>query len=223
MLGPGAGAAFTTRASGNLALHVGDDPAAVRARREAVAEDLGIAEPVWCEQVHGASVVVVTRADRGATIAGADALVTTHTATPLAVLAADCVPLLLAGDGVVGAAHAGRRGLVAGVVENTVDAMRRLGAGTIAAAIGPCIGPCCYEVGDDVATEVTTALPVTRATTTGGRPSLDLVAGVRDVLSRAGITRITTRGGCTAHQPEAWFSYRRDGATGRQAGIVWRP
>ncbi|HEX8004264.1 MAG TPA: peptidoglycan editing factor PgeF [Mycobacteriales bacterium] len=215
---PHAAAAFTTRAEGNVATHVGDDPAAVDARRRAVAETLGVAGVAWCEQVHGNAVAVATGA---ATYPACAALVTTEPGLALAVMAADCVPVLLMADGAVGAAHAGRRGLVAGVVERTLAAVRERGAGDVRAVVGPAIGACCYAVGDDVAAEVTAALPVTRATTPDGRTSLDLVAGVREVLAREGVDA-TVVGGCTAHLPDLFFSYRRDGATGRHAGIVWR-
>lgn len=242
-LGDGVHAAFTTRAGGvsdapfasaNLALHVGDADDFVLANRDAVAAVLGIdaARTAWCEQVHGDVVATVTKDDagRGATayadaFAGADGLVTDVPGLPLAVLAADCVPVLLADrrHGVVAAVHAGRRGLVSGVVEVAVGTMLDLGAvrDDVVAAVGPCIGPCCYEVGDDIAAEVNDAVPATRARTPGGRPALDLPAGVRAVLAREGVHAVTVVGGCTAHQPGAFFSYRRDGVTGRQAGIVW--
>jgi YfiH family protein len=236
-LAPGCTAAFTTRAGGisdapyatlNLAAHVGDDDAAVAANRKAAAAALSVdADRVtWCEQVHGDTVATVTTDDAGTTLPAADGLVTGERRTPLAVLAADCVPVLLADprNGVVAAVHAGRRGLVSGIVEVAVGTMLDLGATRegIVGAVGPAIGPCCYEVGDDVAAEVTEALPVTRATTRQGTTSLDLPAGVRHVLAREGVHAVTAVGGCTAHQPGLFFSHRRDGTTGRHAGIVWR-
>jgi hypothetical protein len=243
-LAPGVTAAFTTRAGGtgtapyntlNLALHVGDDDATVLANRQRAAAALGVdaGRTAWAEQVHGDGVAVVTEADagRGATshgdaFAGADGLVTEARGLPLAVLAADCVPVLLADPrrGLVAAVHAGRRGLAGGVLEVAVGTMLDLGAKRedLVAAVGPSIGPCCYEVGDDVAAEVTAVLPVTRATTRAGRTALDLPGGVRHVLAREGVRRATAVGGCTAHQPGTFFSHRRDGVTGRQAGIVWR-
>jgi polyphenol oxidase len=243
-LAPGVTAAFTTRAGGvsrppydglNLALHVGDDDTDVVANRAATFRALGAdgSRSAWCEQVHGDTVAIVAGDDagRGSTehadaFRGADGLVTDVAGLPLAVLAADCVPVLLADRhrGVVAAVHAGRRGLVSGVVEVAVGTMLDLGAvrGDIAAAVGPSIGPCCYEVGDDVAAEVTTVLPVTKATTREGRTALDLPAGVRHVLAVEGVSRVTAVGGCTAHQPGLFFSHRRDGITGRLAGIVWR-
>jgi YfiH family protein len=236
-LAPGVTAAFTTRAGGvsdapyaslDLALHVGDDEAAVRANRKAAAYALGIdADRIaWCDQVHGDTVATVTADAAGRTYAATDGLVTAEPDLPLAVLAADCVPVLLADPrrGVVAAVHAGRRGLVAGVVEVAVGTMLDLGARRedVVGAVGPAIGGCCYEVGDDVAAEVTDALPVTRATSRAGRTSLDLVAGVRQVLAVEGVHAVTVVGGCTAHQPGLYYSHRRDGVTGRQAGIVWR-
>ena len=236
-LAPGITAAFTTRAGGmsdapyatlDLAAHVGDDDAAVDANRKTAAHALGIdADRVtWCEQVHGDVVATVGPGDVGATMPGADGLVTAERRAPLAVLAADCVPVLLADPrrGIVAAVHAGRRGLMAGVVETAVGTMLDLGARRedVVGAVGPAIGPCCYEVGPDVAAEVTDALPVTRATTREGRPGLDLPAGVRHVLAGEGVHTVTAVGGCTAHQPGLFFSHRRDGTTGRHAGIVWR-
>ncbi|MDQ1712449.1 MAG: purine-nucleoside/S-methyl-5-thioadenosine phosphorylase / adenosine deaminase [Frankiaceae bacterium] len=243
-LAKGVMAVFTTRAGGvsgapfassNLALHVGDDDDAVLANRASTAAVLGVKaeRTVWCEQVHGDVVATVTEDDagRGATshddaIAGADGLVTDVQDLPLAVLAADCAPVLFAAPhrGIVAAVHAGRRGLVDAVLEIAVGTMLDLGAdrADIVAAVGPSIGPCCYAVGDDVAAEVNAAVPATRAKTTDGRTALNLSAGIRAVLAREGVHAVTTVGGCTAHQPGAYFSYRRDGVTGRQAGIVWR-
>lgn len=215
----GAEAAFTTRAEGNLAPHVGDDPVAVETRRWSVAVALGVDGISWCDQVHGTTVAVVT--EPGRTYTATDALVTTLPRAPLAVMAADCVPLLLAGGGVAGVAHVGRKGLVAGVVQATVAAMRDLGAKDVAALLGPAIGACCYEVGPDVLDEVATALPVTRATTREGKPSLDLAAGVRHLLGKEGVTDVEAAAGCTVDDPARFFSYRRDGRTGRHAGLVW--
>lgn len=236
-LAPGVTAAFTTRAGGvsdapyatlNLALHVGDDAVSVARNRETAAAALGIDanRVVWCDQVHGDAVAVVGPGDAGRRYAATDALVTAERDVPLAVMAADCVPVLLADArrGVVAAVHAGRKGLLVGVVEVAVGTMLDLGCirEDVVCAVGPAIGACCYEVGDDVAAEVTETLPVTRATTRDGRTALDLTAGVRHVLAREGVKSVTTVGGCTAHQPGLYFSHRRDGTTGRHAGIVWR-
>lgn len=219
-LANGVEAAFTTRAEGNLALHVGDDPAAVEARRWSVEVVLGVGAVSWCEQVHGNAVAVVT--EPGRTHPACDALVTALPRVPLAVLAADCVPVVLAGGDVVAVAHAGRKGLVNGVVHATVNAMREAGAQDIRALLGPAIGPCCYEVGADVFAEVTKAIPATASATREGTPSLDLAAGVRHVLAECGVTDVTDAAGCTVDDPARFFSYRREGETGRHAAIVWR-
>ena len=218
-LAGGVEAAFTTRAEGNLALHVGDDPAAVEARRWSVEVTLGIPGISWCEQVHGAAVAVVT--EPGRTYAAADALVTTLPRAPLAVLAADCVPVVLAGGDAVAVAHAGWRGIAGGVLRATVDAMREAGAREITAAIGPAIGPCCYEVGEDVAARVVEVAPTARAWTREGKPSVDLPGAAQHVLEVAGVS-VERVGGCTYDDAARFFSYRRDGETGRHAAIVWR-
>ena len=242
-LADGVGAVFLPRQGGlsggryaslNLGLHVGDDADRVLANRRTAAEGVGVdADRVtWAEQVHGAGVAVVeeSAAGRGAqsvddALPAVDALVTTGRGLPVAALVADCVPVLLASaDGAaVGAAHAGRRGLLSGVVRNAVAGVRALaGAGEVRAAVGPHIGPCCYEVGSDVLAEATGVMPVLAATSSSGRPSLDLTAGVRAALADAGVADIDVVGGCTACQAERWFSFRRDGVTGRMAGLVWR-
>lgn len=243
-LAPGVRAAFTTRSGGrsrppydelNLALHVGDDPMAVTANRTAAASSLGI-DPrrvVWADQVHGARAAVVDAGDAGRggadlsdAVPGCDALVTDRAALPLAVLAADCVPLLLAdmaGSGVA-AVHAGRPGLVAGVVAAAVEQLAATGArpADVVAVLGPHIGACCYEVGDDVYDDVTAVLPMAGARSRAGRRSLDLDAGVRAELRRAGAGAVNAVGGCTSCDPARWYSYRRDGITGRHAGVIWR-
>ena len=239
-LGEGVGAAFLTRHRGvsaapygslNLGLHVGDSRDHVVANRILAARALGLAADrvAWAGQVHGAGVAVVTEshAGRGATSAddalpGVDAMVTTST-VPLAMLVADCVPVLLArGDASgVAAVHAGRRGLLAGVLSAAADALRS-DRSRLLAVVGPHIGACCYEVGDDVHADAVSAEPALDARTTAGRPALDLAAGVRAALHRAGVTVTAEVGECTACGPDRWFSYRRDGVTGRTAGVVWR-
>lgn len=242
-LGPGVAAAFTTRAGGrsrapfatlNLALHVDDDPTAVLANRQHTARALGVdpARVTWAEQVHGARAADVARDDvgRGAAsghdaMPGCDALVTAEPMAPLAVLAADCVPLLLADPGarVVAAVHVGRKGLVAGVVAAAVERMSAAGGDprSVVAAVGPAIGSCCYEVGDDVFEEVVSAVPAAAAQSTCGMPSLDLGAGVAAQLGALGVGPAKRAGGCTRCHEAEWFSYRRDGVTGRHAGLVW--
>lgn len=232
-LGPGARAAITDRAGGvsdapfdglNLSYRVGDDPAHVAENRRRAAATAGLdpSRVVWMEQVHGAEVAVV-HDPAVSPVAGVDALVTTERGLALGVLVADCLPVLLADTdaGVVGAAHAGRRGLAGGIVGATVAAMRSLGAepAGLQALIGPGIRSCCYEVGADVRDDVVERVPETSARTAEGGPALDLAAGVLAELGRAGVRRHSRVAVCTAEDP-AYFSYRRDGVTGRFAGYI---
>lgn len=231
--------AFTTRAGGtsappydalNLALHVEDERRRVNANRELLADagDLERGDLVFAQQVHGAGVAVVDRAsarERNGGVAGVDALVTTTPELGLVVLAADCLPVLLADPaaGVVAVAHAGRQGLVAGVLQSTIAAMARLGATAVgtSAVVGPAACGRCYEVPPAMADEVERAVPGSRSTTREGTASVDLTAGAVAVLTGAGLSDVRTVGGCTLEQPERFFSYRRDGRTGRHAGIAW--
>ena len=228
---------FTTRAGGrssapygslNLGGHVGDDVQRVAHNRALLARTGGLppGSLVLMEQVHGAGVATVDRpAPDG--VPAVDALVTATPGLGLVVLAADCLPVLLAdpGAGVVGVAHAGRRGLVGGVLQAVVAAMTGLGArpGSTCAVVGPAACGRCYEVPLDLADEVEAAVPGTRATTRHGTPSVDLTAGALSVLRGAGLTDVTAVGGCTIEQPDRWFSYRRSGVTGRHAGLVLLP
>jgi polyphenol oxidase len=226
---------FTTRAGGvsvepyaslDLALHVEDEPAHVLANRRLVARAAGLEDGalVFAEQVHGAHVAVVDPSSAGDAVAGVDALVTTTPGLGLVVLAADCLPVLLAdpGAGVVAAAHAGRQGLLAGVLEATLAAMQDLGASaaTTSAVLGPAACGGCYEVPAAMADDAEHRLPGSRSTTRQGTPSVDLAAGARAVLRRAGVAEVTAVGGCTLEQPDRWYSYRRDRTTGRHGGLV---
>lgn len=151
----------------------------------------------------------------------ADGIVTDVPDVVLVVRAADCVPVLLADPRarVVGAAHAGRRGLETGVVPATLERMRALGAREVTAWIGPHVCGLCYEVPVAMQDEVATAVPAARATTSWGTPSLDLGAGVRAQLERAGATVVDVAA-CTLESPDL-YSYRRDGErAGRHAGVV---
>ena len=176
---------------------------------------------VVADQVHGTQVTVVAGPLDGPAPA-TDALVTATPRLGLVVLAADCLPVLLADPraGVVAATHAGRAGLTAGVLERTLEQMAQLGAREVSAVIGPAACGRCYELPEELADEVGAALPGSRATTRTGTPSVDLTAGAVGVLTAAGVA-VTTVGGCTIEQPELFFSYRRGGRTGRHAGIVW--
>jgi polyphenol oxidase len=236
-LGPGIRAGFTRRDGGvsvgpwaglNLGLHVGDDPGEVRHNRRLLRDWAGA--PVrFPRQIHGTDVLVVEALAQELSAGGdpaepaRDAIVTAAAGVPVGVLVADCVPILLADPvaGVVGAVHAGRRGLLAGVVENTVAAMCALGAAAerINAAIGPCAGACCYEVPAQLRAESARRLPQTWADTRWGTPSLDLPGGCRAALERVGVTRWSAVGRCTI-EDTSFYSYRREPVTGRFAGVV---
>jgi YfiH family protein len=231
----GARFAFTDRWGGasavpydslNLGLHVGDDPAAVTGNRRLAAGALGLdpARVVWMNQVHGADVAVVAAPWPSGSAPGADAVVTTVPGLALAVLTADCVPVLLADPeaGVVAAAHAGRPGLVAGVVPAAVEAMVGLGARPerISAATGPAVCGACYEVPAAMRDEVAAVVPASAATTSWGTPSVDVTAGVHAQLLALGVPAVLGGGTCTMESPDH-FSYRRERTTGRLAGYVW--
>ena len=232
--------AFTDRNGGyghgafgsfNLALHVGDDPAIVTANRSLLGQALGLDRISFVEQVHGTAVHDVTsEAVASSGLGGgaaseaieADAQVSDAADVGLAILVADCTPVLLADPdaGVIGAVHAGRRGMVDGVVAATVDRMRARGAETISAAIGPSIGPRRYEVPKAMRDEVAAVEPVTASVTRLGTPALDVAAGVAEQLVREGVSIRYWSPRCTLESQDL-FSYRRDGTTGRFAGVVW--
>jgi YfiH family protein len=225
----------TTRAGGvssppfdtfNLGDHVGDDPAAVAANRKRLTAALGLGEDavVWMNQVHGDHVEVVDGPLEAAPVEKTDALVTTTPRLALAVVSADCVPVLM-GDvraGVVAAVHAGRVGAQNGVVARTVEAMLRLGAqaGDISALLGPAVSGRNYEVPEEMAAAVEAALPGSRTTTSRGMPGLDLRAGIARQLTALGVTAIDIDPRCTVDDRNL-FSHRRDAPTGRLASLVW--
>jgi polyphenol oxidase len=227
----GACFALTDRAGGvsaepyaqlNLAHHVGDEPDAVAENRRRVAATIGlpVEQIVFMNQRHGAEVAVVDRPSPGAAPA-VDALVTRTVGLALAVLVADCVPVLLADPDarVIAVAHAGRRGLAAGVVPAAVAAMRAAGARAILGRVGPSVCGRCYEVPDGMRSAVSAAEPAVWSTSATGTPALDVAAGVVAQLVRLGV--VTTRiAGCTM-EDRSLYSYRRDHTTGRFAGLVW--
>jgi len=171
-------------------------------------------------QVHGADVVVVDApgAHAGST---ADAAVTDVVGAPLVVRVADCVPVALLGDHSVGVVHAGWRGLRAGVVQRTVEAMTALdGRVPFAAVAGPHIGPCCYEFGDEDLSDLADRLGSgVRSTTDDGRPALDLSAGIASALEGDGVP-VAFDGACTACDDRYW-SFRATATTRRQAMFAW--
>jgi YfiH family protein len=217
----------------NLGLHVGDDPERVQANRTLL-QDLLPGRPAWISQVHGVAVVDAAHVQPGQPLRVADASIATARGVVCTVLTADCLPVLLADlDGkVVGAAHAGWRGLAAGVLGETVGAMRAAGAGEITAWMGPAIGPTRFEVGTDVldsfmeaargAAEVEQATAA--FTAFQGRPGkylADMYSLARCLLARDGVTRVSGGVHCTVTERERFYSYRRDGVTGRQATLIW--
>jgi len=184
-------------------------------------------------QVHGGGVVVAGAPVPGGAVlwaAGADgappegdAVVSGDEGSVLAVRSADCASVALGSpEGVHGAVHVGWRGLGAAVLARAIDVMRRLGAGTVVAGLGPCIGPCCYEFSDaDLDGLVASCGPEVRATTTWGQASLDLPTAVRGQLSRSGVSLVVASGQCTMCTP-GYFSHRARGDGARQALLVWR-
>jgi YfiH family protein len=209
----------------NLGDHVGDDPADVVANRSRVARELRVPEDrlVWMNQVHGTGVAIVD-GPQGGPVADTDALVTATPGLVLCVLVADCVPVLLADHetGVVAAVHAGREGLRRGVVPAALSAMASLGARArhVTALLGPAVCGACYEVPGHMQADVARVAPTAAVRTRTGTPGLDLRAGVEEVLRKAGIPEVVQDPRCTVEDPSL-FSHRRDGLTGRQAGIVW--
>lgn len=227
---PGVTLGFTDRSPGlgeppytglNLGGHVGDEPERVETCRAALAGTLGIERPelMFLDQVHGATVVQADRPWPG-TAPKADAVVTTAMGLALAVLVADCVPVLVHDQaaGVVGAAHAGRPGLFAGVVPALVEAMRDLGAQRPHAVIGPSVCARCYEVPQDLHDAAARAVPSSAGRSWTGTPAIDVAAGVAEQLAVLDVP-MTWVPGCTRESPSL-YSYRRDGVTGRFAGVV---
>ncbi|MEU0723351.1 peptidoglycan editing factor PgeF [Streptomyces sp. NPDC006140] len=232
----GAHFAFTDRWGGvsaapyeelNLGGAVGDDPDAVRTNRELAAKSLGV-EPdrvVWMNQVHGADVSVVDGPwESSSDIPSVDAIVTRRRGLALAVLTADCVPVLLADPvaGIAAAAHAGRPGMIAGVVPAALRAMTDLGAepSRIIARTGPTVCGRCYEVPEAMRAEVSAVEPEAYAETSWGTPAVDVSAGVHAQLERLGVRDREQSPVCTLESRDH-FSYRRDRTTGRLAGYVW--
>jgi YfiH family protein len=224
----------TTRAGGvsappfdsfNLGDHVGDDPAAVAANRKRLASAIGLDDEriIWMNQVHGDHVVTVGGPRDGA-VNDTDALVTATPRLALAVVTADCVPVLMADAraGVVAAAHAGRVGAQKGVVVRAVEAMRAAGAHAedISVLLGPAVSGRNYEVPEEMAAEVEAALPGSRTTSANGTAALDLRAGIARQLTGLGIEAIDADPRCTVAD-RSLFSHRRDNPTGRLASLIW--
>ena len=220
----------TTRAGGissppydsfNLGDHVGDAPLAVE-RNRILLNRLLPSEPVWLEQVHG---IRVANADMASCLPQADACIARHRAAVCVVMTADCLPVLLCDTqgSVVGAAHAGWKGLAAGVIEATVQAMD-VAPENIMVWLGPAISQNEFEVGDEVRAAFVAIQPQAASAFIPGRNGkwfADLCALARLRLNALGITAIYGGGYCTYRERERYFSYRRDGATGRMGTFIW--
>jgi YfiH family protein len=227
-------ARVTTRSGGvsaapfdsfNLGTHVGDQPEAVAANRALLRQHLP-AEPLWLEQVHG---IAVETADAGGGEKGvvcADASVARTPGVVCTVMTADCLPVLFcdAAGTVVAAAHAGWRGLVAGVLEATLTRMA-VAPDQVMAWLGPAIGPTAFEVGDEVRAAFVAVDPAATAAFVAreapGKWLADLFTLARLRLARAGVRRVYGGGLCTFNDADRFFSYRRDGKTGRFASLIW--
>jgi YfiH family protein len=220
----------TTRAGGisstpydslNLGDHVGDVPLAV-AHNRMLLNTLLPSEPVWLEQAHG---TLVANADYASCLPQADACIARHHAAVCVVMTADCLPVLLCDKqgSVVGAAHAGWKGLAAGVIEATVQEMK-VAPQNLMAWLGPAISQDAFEVGDEVRAAFVTAQPQAASAFIPGSQGkwfADLYALARLRLNALGITQIYGGDYCTYREREYFFSYRRDGATGRMGTFIW--
>ena len=199
----------------NLGDHVGDIAADVLQNRGVLTELHGPMQ--FMDQVHGHRVAVIEKVTDVAPTA--DALVTGIPGITLAVMVADCIPLLLTSKQAVAAVHVGRRGLVNNVAIKTIEVMREMGARDISAIIGPAICGSCYEVSADIHQEVVSNFPMADSRTNAGTLALDLPRALNAVLQSAGISVDPSQSACTVEDADL-FSYRRDGVTGRQAGLV---
>lgn len=250
-LPPNIGALATTRRGGvspasyddgqgggglNLGTHVGDQPHNVAQNRTTLAAELPD-EPVWLNQVHGVDVVDAGKVRPGQ-VPTADASIARVPNAVCAILTADCLPVLFCDTAgtVVGAAHAGWRGLAGGVLQGTTRAMREAGAGEIMAWLGVAIGPVRFEVGNDVlqaflkqaaqaedpaAVEALVRAAIAPMAGKPGKYLADMYALARGILRRDGVTRIAGGEYCTVSNSGRFYSYRRDGVTGRQASLIW--
>jgi hypothetical protein len=210
----------------NLALHVGDHEEAVETNRHRLAHELGLrlADLTFMGQVHGCDVALTqrTREEQPALSqpVSVDGLVSGSTDEALVVLVADCVPVLLLDrtEGLVAVAHAGRSGMVGGIVSATVATMREFGAHDVEAVVGPSICPRCYEVPEEMRAAAMAVEPTSGAVSGTGTPAIDVAGGVVAQLARRGVG-LRWLPGCTRENPDL-YSYRRDGTTGRFAGVV---
>jgi polyphenol oxidase len=213
-------------ASLNLGGHVGDDPAAVELNRRTLAQSIGVPRErlIFMHQIHGSAVATIDASSTAATTDATDAVVTATPGIALAVLVADCVPVLLADPcaGIVAAVHSGRPGVREHIAVKALDAMTALGARAdrVQARLGPAICGRCYEVPAEMRDDVAAQVPAAWSVTAKGTPGLDLRAAIAAELSARGVA-VELVGECAAESPDH-YSYRRDGASsGRFAGVVW--
>jgi YfiH family protein len=214
---------FTARTGGsstvyysslNLGDHVGDDRDLVAQNRETLRKLVSQERLVFMNQVHGDTVIEVDESVYSPVTA--DAIITRTPGLPLVVLVADCLPILISSPAVVGAVHAGRKGVLNGIISKTVSAMRALGATDLEAMIGPAICKACYEVDLEMYQAAIEQKPELSTTLSSHR--LDLTRAAKFELESAGV-KVSTLDICTAHNAN-YFSYRRDGQTGRSAGVI---
>ena len=225
---------FTAKAGGvssspyesfNLGDHVGDTPEDVASNRQRLADVLGLAPEqfVWMEQLHTNTVTVVD-GPQSEPVEATDAVVTTQPGLALCVLVADCVPVLLSDHnaGVIAAAHAGRLGARNGIVKKTVEKMVELGANpaNIQVLLGPAAAGASYEVPLEMARDVESRLPGSITKTSKGTTGVDIRAGLVRQLLSLGVTHVDADPRDTVTDTD-FFSYRREGTTGRQAGVIW--
>lgn len=228
---PGLRVAFTAAAAGNLALHVGSDAPSVQANRRLLEAEMGVpvASLRFMSQTHSNRVVLVD-GDRTPTRGpDADGLVSPRGEEPLAVLVADCVPIILAdasrsegGTGATAAVHAGRAGIGNGILAEAVLLLTRAGARDLAAWIGPSVCGSCYEVPEDMMTDLARDLPMAASRTPQGTPALDLPAAAREQLRRSGVRVEAVAGNSCTVENTGLFSHRRAPGEGRIAGLVWK-
>lgn len=204
----------------NLGAHVGDDPQSVATNRQRVADALGVPDLRFMAQVHGAEVAVLDRLPAGSPAPTADGQVSGEFGRSLVVLVADCTPILFYDleQPLVAAVHAGRPGMLAGVVPQTVRTMRDLGSGRLHAVVGPSVCSRCYEVPEKMRADAAEQVPAAYAVSWTGTPAIDVAAGVASQL-RAADVAFDWIPGCTREQPRL-YSHRRDSGAGRFAGLV---
>lgn len=214
------GASVAPYNSFNLALHVGDNPGVVKKNREILASQLNVSPSslYFMNQVHGNDVAIITESTSSDEVPTVDALFTTVPGKYLVTLIADCIPLLLRSNAAVAAVHVGRKGLVRGVFEKSLEVFidHKIRSEEITAELGPSICGRCYEVDSEMLSDVTTQIPAAAEKTS--HSCLNIESGLISKLEAAGI-QWKSSGLCTLHDP-GYFSYRRDGVTGRQAGVI---